>query len=206
MMGYQYRDLPFVPREAKSRKVKHVMRGEFRGRPITLFSYQFTEERFRMPSPGNLARRERGSTTKQQRRRFGVAIVGLAWQTPPLQFSPRTSLGAKARDKGLSTSKILGQQAAGMLGHAVDLGDESFDSEFVVRTRDLDFARRILTDDVRAWLLKSKAARRYTVVLRKGEILVFSDRFDVEAGQYKATFLNDFLDRVPQEALTKPAA
>lgn len=199
--GRRYRNLPFVTHDAESKKIKHVMRGEFRGRPVTLFTYQFKREDDDFDLGNAVTGRENKRT---KNRRYGVVTVGLPTKLPDLELKRRDSLSGKARDKGLTLSNFLGDEASGLLGGAVDIGDDAFDDTFVVKTRDVDFARRMFSAEVREWMLASEKAKKYRVVIEDNEIITWGTGTDVGIGKVKANYLNDLLDRVPASVLGGP--
>lgn len=200
-MFFRYRNLPFIDVDAKSRMVKHFVSGQHRGRPVTLFTYQYSVSRKEVVDRRTLSDDVTAERTK--RRRHGVVSVGLPTEVPALEVAPRGAIHERARRKGLSVSNLLGEQAAALLGGAIDTGDEPFDQAFVVKSRDPGFARRLLSADVRAWMLASGDARKRAMVIKDDEIITWDAKTDLESGIHKADYLNDVVERVPAEVVTK---
>lgn len=194
----RYRQLlPFVDSSDRGHRAVHVLRGEFRDRPVTLFTYRYKERDTDSIGDNN--------STRYVTREYGVVAVGLPAPLPELTVYERGFFGSKARKKGWTLSKLLGDEAARLLGGgAVETEDEAFDQEFVVKSPDPDGARRLLGEQTRAWLMGSEKARKYTVKITGDEIVTWGTGTEVAIGTVKADFLNDLLDQLPAGELWGP--
>lgn len=206
----RYRHLPFV--DGDSENAKHVMRGEFRGRPLTLFTYQFQE---RVYHKGSLfADNDRNNDGKRDSRRvkrlYGVVIVGVPAPLPRFELSSASKAGKRRREErarsagmlGNMVGEALGDTASDLLlgkghtGSSVETGDHAFDEAFVVRTTDPDAVRQLLNPQVRAWLLSSEHAKKYVVWVDGQEVITWGTGTDTAIGKVKAGYLNDLLDQL----------
>lgn len=211
-MDRKYRHLPFV--DGDSDKVKHVMRGEFRGRPITLFTFYFTEtERVEGGIFKDTDRNDDGERDKRRvDRRYGVVVVELPTSLPRFELSAAARQGARAREErfrtggelvGKAIGNVLGEKARDVLmskshtGGRVETGDAAFDETFVVRSMDPDAVRQLLTAEVRGWLMESEHAKKYVVWVDENEIITWGTGTDTTIGKVKASFLNDLVDQLP---------
>lgn len=207
----KYRHLPFV--DGESEKVKHVMRGELRGRPVTVFTYQFMEEEYR--DGGLLSDNDRNNDGKRDTRRvkreYGVAVVGLPSALPRFELSAASRQAARRREERSRIGSVLadavgealGEDASkvlfgrGRTGGVVETGDQAFDEQFVVRAANPDAVRTLLTPQVRSWLLGSKRAQQYLAWVDENEIITWGTATDTVNCKRKATYLNDLVDQLP---------
>lgn len=207
----KYRHLPFV--DGDSDKVKHVMRGKFRDRPITLFTFYFTETE--KVKGGLLKDSDRNDDGKRDERRvdrrYGVVVVGLPTSLPRFEISAAARRVARAREErtrsggliGNAVNDVLGDKASDALlgkghkGGRVETGDAAFDETFIVRSTNPDAVRQLLTPQVRAWLMGSEKAKKYVVWVDDDEIITWGTGTDTAIGKVKATFLNDLVDQLP---------
>lgn len=207
----RYRHLPFVDGDSES--VKHVMRGELRGRPVTLFTYEFDEERF--VERGILADNDRnndGERDKERvKRHYGVAVVGLPTSLPRFELSAASLRHARRSEERTRVGGVLSEALGDVLGDeggkllfgkshtggGVETGDAAFDEQFVVKSTNPDAVRALLTPSVRQWLLTAKRAQRYVVWVDENEIITWGTGTETELGRAKAVYLNDFLDQLP---------
>jgi hypothetical protein len=207
----KYRHLPFV--NGGSKQVKHVMRGEFRGRPITVFTYQFKREvpikrgLFEDGDRDNDGQRD----TRRAAKRYGVVVVGLPEALPKLELSAASRSSARRREERLRGANILGPVVGEVLGEKtakllfndsytggeVETGDVAFDEQFVVRSTNPDAVRALLTPQVRSWLLGSKRAQQYLAWVDENEIITWGTATDTVNCKRKATYLNDLVDQLP---------
>lgn len=207
----KYRHLPFVDGDSES--VKHVMRGELRGRPVTLFTYEFDEERF--VERGILADNDRnndGERDKERlKRRYGVAVVGLPTPLPRFELSAASLQRSRSREERTRVGGVLSDALGDVLGEdggkllfgkshtggRVETGDAAFDEQFVVKSTNPDAVRALLTPQVRQWLLTAKRAQRYVVWADENEIITWGTGTETELGEAKAVYLNDFVNQLP---------
>lgn len=209
----KYRHLPFF--DGDSEKVKHVMRGTFRERPITLFTFQFREEEY--VRRGLLEDSDRNNDGERDKHRvqrlYGVAVVGAPAELPRFELSASDRAAKRRREErtraggllGNMVGDVLGEQASDVLlgkghtGETVATGDPQFDEVFTVRSTNPDATRALLTPETRAWLLQSEHARKYVVWVDGHEVITWGTGTDTAIGKVKATYLNDLLDQLPAQ-------
>lgn len=191
----RYRDLPFIQFGASGVRVKHFVAGGRRGWPTTAFTY-----RYRRPSTDTDSRAGGSSDVE-----YGVVTVYLPKALPDLEIAPRGRISEWANRKGLSVDKLIGERAARLLGAPVALGDDAFDAAFVVTARLAKYPQKLLTPEVRAWMLSAHGALDLTVVIQADEIITWSADTSVEQAVVKADYLIDLLEQMPANVL-KPAA
>jgi hypothetical protein len=104
----------------EDRKVRNVLSGTDRGRPVVAFDYSYVTE----------STDSKGHTTRTTHR-YAVAVVGLPTFLPTLQVVPEGLLRRAAGALGL--------------GHDIDLESEDFNRRFTVTARDPKFASDVLT-------------------------------------------------------------
>lgn len=204
MMFLRYRNLRFIEHDATSRRVKHLLKGDHRGRVMTMFTYRYSLRRKEFSLRG--ARHGQAWSRKTKHRERGVVTLQLPVKTPEIEVAPRGPLSKWAQEKGLSMGDMPGARAAALFGASVsvDTGDPDFDKEFLVTTSDIEFALGMLTDDLRQWMLESGAER--AVVITGDEIITWGSKTGIRAGKEKADYLIDVLDHMPSSVLPEPQA
>ena len=216
----KYRHLPIV--DGDSVRAKHVMRGQYRGRPITMFTLAFRREEpvksrhiFDDGDRDNDGKRD----TRQVKKSYGVVSVGVPTELPKFELSAKERQGKRLQQErsrfteqlvGNIAGNVIGAKAGQLLfgkdytGGKVEMGDPQFDDVFVVRSTEPDRVRALLTPQARAWLLKSDKARKYVVWCDGQEIITWGTGTDTNVGKVKANYLNDLLDQLPAGQLWGP--
>jgi len=129
-LANRWRGDPFD--RGEDRRVRHVLSGTDRGRPVVAFDYSYVTE----------STDSKGHTTRTTHR-YAVAVVGLPTFLPTLQVVPEGLL----------------RRAAGALGFGedIELESEDFNRRFTVTARDPKFASDVLTPRTMEALLRSPA-------------------------------------------------
>ncbi|MDA2811041.1 hypothetical protein O4J56_10375 [Nocardiopsis sp. RSe5-2] len=152
---------------------EHALTGSHRGRKVLQYEYSYTTSSYN------------GQTTTTQRHVYTITAV----ETP----APTPVLEVKGRHFGHAILDLLGI-------HDFRLDDEAFDGTFRVATGDDDFARAVLTEDVRSWLVGHSGGRNPFRFTGDHVICWESIPMGQEPDLQPADFLADLLDRVPGEA------
>lgn len=163
---------PF-PRHSFNLAVSDLVAGTFHGRRFCCFEY-----RRRAPRQGR-----RGTAQQRRYEYFRVFAVVTPAAGPRLQVR-RAGLGGK----------LLDRLGAGGL----ELGDPEFDREFRVTGEDERFARGVLTDGLRRWLLDDPRSRDLPLRIERDELITWQrGRLTAPTVEPALDHLNDVLDRVP---------
>ena len=155
-------------------EAKHALTGSHRGRKVLQYEYAYTTTI------------SNGQTTTTQRHAYRITAV----ETP----APTPVLEVKDSHFGHTILDLLGI-------HDFRLGDEEFDGAFRVATGDDDFARAVLTEEVRSWLSGHPVGRRHPFRFTGDHVICWEGvPMGHEPDLQPAGFLADLLDRVPGEA------
>jgi hypothetical protein len=203
----KYRYLPFV--DGGSLRATHVMRGESRGRPLTMFTLQFSTEEYvdRGRSGDDDLDNDGNRDTHRVKHRYGVVAVGLPAPLPDFDLQAKKASAKPSRPQRLLRN-VIGA-VGGMVNDSVhtatvETGDEVFDKAFEIWSSNPERIRELLTPTVRTWLLKSDKAKKYTVRCTGDEIVTWGTGTDTAIGKVKANYLNDLLDQLPADQLWGP--
>jgi hypothetical protein len=214
----KYRHLPFY--DGKQASAKHVMRGEFRGRPITMFTFQFREEEYvrsRLTGRTRDSNNDGRADKREVKRLYGVVVVGLPTTLPKFEISATARRRKRAIEERTRLDTVAGDLVGDVVGSAgrmlfgkdytgskVETGDQAFDEVFTVRSTEPDQMRALLTPEARSWMLKSDNAKKYVVWCDGEEIITWGTGTDTAIGKVKANYLNDLLDKLPAGQLWGP--
>lgn len=153
------------------RDVRHVLRGEHRGRPILTFQYSYQETQ--------------GSGDNQQTTTYYYTVASLSLPSP----KPTLELSREG----------LGRKILGLVGvRDLQLESEEFNDRFRIKTENERFAYDILHPRMMEWMLADQRVEHYGFRFERGD-LVASDRgkIDLARVQQMLDYLCDVLDQVP---------
>lgn len=152
----------------------HYITGEFRGRAFKCFEYRYSN-----PLSGSSQVGESKKLTFES-----VFLVSAPGAGPFLQVG-----------KVGKFDTVMGRGARTLLGVP------EFDDTFRVDTEDEAFARTILGDDVRGFLLADERARTNPLRVRHDELFTwYTGTLSPQALEDRLNYLCDVLDRIPAQA------
>ncbi|GAA2322066.1 hypothetical protein OKJ48_18415 [Streptomyces kunmingensis] len=163
-----------MPGSGENLTAWHYITGEFRGRSFTCFEYRYSN-----PLSGSSQVGESKKLTFES-----VFLVSAPGSGPFLQVG---------RPGKFDT--VMGR------GPRTLLGVPEFDEKFRVDTEDQTFARTILSDDVRAFLLSDQRAEKNPLRVRHDELFTwYTGTLSPQALEDRLNYLCDVLDRIPAQA------
>ncbi|WP_338701164.1 hypothetical protein V2W30_29265 [Streptomyces sp. Q6] len=152
----------------------HYTTGEFRGRSFKCFEYRYS-------NPLS------GSSQVGESRKLTIESVFLV-------SAPGTAPYLNLRRPG-TFDRMMGR------GPRKLLGVPEFDAKFRFDTHDEDFARSVLSDDFRAFLLSDQRARKNPLRVRDDELFTwYTGTLSPQALEDRLDYLCDVLDHMPEQA------
>ncbi|NEB75060.1 hypothetical protein G3I40_07410 [Streptomyces sp. SID14478] len=151
----------------------HYITGEFRGRSFKCFEYRYSN-----PASGSGQAGESKKLTIES-----MILVSAPGSAPYLNLRRP---GKFDRVMGRGPRKLLGVP--------------EFDDKFRFDTHDEDFARRVLSDDFRAFLLSDQRARNNPLRVRDDELFTwYTGTLSPQTLEERLDYLCDVLDRIPTQ-------
>jgi len=153
-------------------KVRNILLGNYRGRPVCVFEYRYTTTS------------SNGQTTSSTTHHFPVWVVGLP------QPVPLFTVGSEG---------IFGGKVASAMGFdRLDIGDKAFDDTFKIKCDDEQFGRRVLHPAV-IDLLRHTGPWEWRL---SGQNMISYEQGVFEPAQAlpRLDLMCDVLDRIPADA------
>ncbi|WP_046469251.1 type III secretion system chaperone family protein [Allosalinactinospora lopnorensis] len=158
-------------RGGSSRSADHVLSGSHRGHRVLLYEHRYTK------------RSHNGQSTTSTTHRHRIAAVATPAPTPVLEI--------KEQHFGHVLLNLIGM-------HDLRIGDPRFDDAFRVTADDDDFARSVLSEELRTWLLAQPPGRRVPLRFTGDHLVTWeSIRLDPDYALEAADHLIDVLERIP---------
>lgn len=184
--GWTYAEQYPLPTAQTLEAVFHFSRERLVPETFTeVTSGEYAGHRFAAGHLAGRERREAGETTRGRARSENVLLVSLPGLLPELKLRDRTT--SDIRDYGWSMAVL-------------STGDKAFDRRWELQTNAADFAKELLTPELRSFLAAAPLDP-CTIVIRNGYIIASRDpEASFESVSARLRLLTGVIDRIPAAA------